>query len=145
MNRSNSRNFSDLTNYQPEFLPGANRYSVGETSHFILMPMLEKALLQLLDWDPALIQGYAGSLKNALVGFQASRNLPLEVNEFTANHLFSLPLPAGQDLNQVKSMLEKEQIAVSVRGTALRVSINVFNEQKDIDRLIGVLASLPEA
>jgi selenocysteine lyase/cysteine desulfurase len=143
MNRTNSQNFSDLTNYQPEFLPGANRYSVGETSHFILLPILENALVQLLDWNPERIQEYAGELKKSLVSYQSRKNLPLEVNEYTANHLFSLPLQAGQDLNQVKSLLEKERISVSVRGASLRVSINVFNEQKDIDRLIGALDSLP--
>ncbi len=144
MNRTNSQNFSDLTNYQPEFLPGANRYSVGETSHFILLPILEKALVQLLDWKPERIQEYAGELKKSLVSYQNGRNLPLEVNEFTANHLFSLPLQAEQDSNQVKSLLEKEKISVSVRGDSLRVSINVFNEQRDIDQLIGALESLPE-
>lgn len=143
MNRTNSQNFSELTNYEEEFLSGANRYSVGETSHFILLPILEKALFQLLDWNPERIQEYAGGLKNSLMGFQTERNLPLEINEFTANHLFSLPLPKGQDLNQVKSMLEKEKISVSVRGTSLRVSINVFNEQKDIDHLMGAIDSLP--
>jgi selenocysteine lyase/cysteine desulfurase len=144
MNRTNSQNFSDLTNYQTEFLPGASRYSVGETSHFILLPILEKALVQLLDWNPERIQEYAGELKKSLVSYQNQQNLPLVVNEFTANHLFSLPLQAGQDLNQVKSLLEKERISVSVRGSSLRVSINVFNEQKDIDRLIGALDSLPK-
>jgi selenocysteine lyase/cysteine desulfurase len=133
-----------LTNYKEEFMPGANRYSVGETSHFILLPILEKALLQLLEWSPDRIQEYAGGLKNSLVGFQTQRNLPLEINEFTANHLFSLPLPNGQDLNQVKSILEQEKILISVRGESLRVSINVFNEQGDIDRLIGALDSLPK-
>lgn len=144
MNRINSQNFSDLTNYQSEFLPGANRYCVGETSHFILLPILEKALVQLLDWKPERIQEYAGELKKSLVSYQNHRDLPLEVNDFTANHLFSLPLQEGQDLNQVKNTLEKERISVSVRGTSLRVSINVFNEQRDIDRLIAALESLPE-
>jgi selenocysteine lyase/cysteine desulfurase len=125
-------------------MPGANRYSVGETSHFILLPILEKALLQLLEWSPERTQEYAGELKKSLVSYQNQRNLRLEINEFTANHLFSLPLQAGQDLNQVKSLLEKERISVSVRGTSLRVSINVFNEQGDIDRLIGALDSLPK-
>lgn len=142
MNRTNSQNFADLTNYQPQFLPGANRYSVGETSYFILLPILEQALLQLQEWSPERIQEYAGRLKNSLVSFQADRNLPLEMNAYTANHLFSLPLPKGQDLNQVKSLLENEKILVSVRGTSLRISINVFNEQQDIERLMGVLDSL---
>lgn len=145
MNRTTSHNFSSLTDYQPDFLPGANRYSVGETSNFILLPILEKALSQLLEWNPACVQDYAGDLKNSLVDFQFQQNLPLEVGAFTSNHLFSLPIAEGQDLNQVKHALEKERISVSVRGSSLRVSINVFNEHKDVQHLIGVLASLPKA
>lgn len=142
MNRANSRNFAGLTDYQPEYLEGASRYDVGETSHFLTLPILRQSIEQILDWDPKRIQDYAGNLKKSLERFQAARNLPLEGNEFVAKHLFSLPLPAGQDLNQVKIVLEKERISVSVRGTSLRVSINVFNVQKDVDRLMEVLDML---
>jgi selenocysteine lyase/cysteine desulfurase len=32
--------------------------------------------------------------------------------------------------------LEEKKIRVSVRGTNLRVSINVFNDEKDINKLV---------
>lgn len=143
LNRTTSRNFSTLTDYQAQFLPGASRYDVGETSHFILLPILESALTQLLEWNPSCIQEYAGGLKQELVGFQAQRGLPLELAS-VSNHLFSLPLPPRQELDQVKQKLEQERISVSVRGSSLRVSINVFNEAGDVLRLMEVLDSLPK-
>ncbi len=140
MNRTNSHIFSELTNYQEEFLPGANRFNVGETSYFILLPMLEKSLEQLMVWKPEKIQEYAKSLRSQLISFQEERGLSLDLSEFSANHLFALPLPEGTDPKQVRSSLENEKVYVSVRGTSLRVSINVFNDQSDIERLKTALS-----
>ena len=66
MNRTNSRNFSDLTNYRQEFLPKAHRFDVGESSHFILMPILKKSLEQILQWSTDEIQHYTSDLKKYL-------------------------------------------------------------------------------
>jgi selenocysteine lyase/cysteine desulfurase len=141
LNRTNSKDFSRLTNYQPQFISGASRYDVGETSHFILLPILEQALIQILDWQPLQIQEYAGKLKNKLVKFQSQKGIFMDSGEFSANHLFSLPLSPDQDLQQVKCLLEQEKVMVSVRGSTIRVSINVFNEDQDLDRLMEVLGS----
>jgi selenocysteine lyase/cysteine desulfurase len=141
LNRTNSKDFSGLTNYQSQFIAGASRYDVGETSHFILLPILEQALIQILDWQPLQIQEYAGKLKNKLVKFQSQKGILMDSGEFSANHLFSLPLSPDQDLQQVKCLLEQEKVMVSVRGTTIRVSINVFNEDQDLDRLMELLDS----
>ncbi|MHA7128193.1 aminotransferase class V-fold PLP-dependent enzyme [Algoriphagus namhaensis] len=139
MNRTNSHIFSELTNYQEEFLPGANRFNVGETSYFILLPMLAKALEQLMAWTPGGIQDYAASLKSELVNFQRERGLGLEMGAYASNHLFGLPLPEGSDPKEIKAKLEAEKVYVSVRGQSLRVSINVYNEARDLERLMGIL------
>jgi selenocysteine lyase/cysteine desulfurase len=52
-----------------------------------------------------------------------------------------LPLSPDQDLQQVKHLLEQEKVMVSVRGTNIRVSINVFNEDQDLDLLMELLDS----
>ncbi|MDN3203309.1 aminotransferase class V-fold PLP-dependent enzyme [Algoriphagus sediminis] len=142
MNRTNSHIFSELTNYQEEFLPGANRFNVGETSYFVLLPMLEKALEQLSEWTAYGIQEYAGSLKKELIDFQQVRGLDLEFGPFSANHLFALPLPEGINPKEIKANLDAQKVFVSVRGQSLRVSINVFNDKSDIDRLKEVLYSV---
>ncbi|TDQ18484.1 selenocysteine lyase/cysteine desulfurase [Algoriphagus boseongensis] len=139
MNRTNSKNFSGLTNYQAEFLPHANRFDVGEVSHFVLMPMLEKSLAQILEWNPQNIQIYVRRLKSQLASFQNEQGLSLDMGDFSSNHLFSLPLKKGIFPASIRDLLEKNQIYVSLRGDSLRVSLNVFNEERDIQRLLEVL------
>lgn len=140
MNRTNSQTFSSLTDYQEKYLPQANRFDVGETSHFVLMPMLEQSLKQILDWTPEMIQAYDFELKKQLAEFQESRGLGMDLSSFSSNHLFELPLKKELNPLELKEVLEKEKIYVSVRGTSLRVSVNVFNNQEDIARLIEVLS-----
>lgn len=139
MNRTNSQNFSGLTDYQENYLPGASRYDVGETSHFVTMPILEKSLEQILEWKPERMQEYAKGLKHGLVAFQESKGLTLDLSEFTSNHLFALQLPKNSNLHQIRTQLEEAKVYVSVRGESLRISINVFNEKQDLDRLTASL------
>ncbi|GMQ24338.1 aminotransferase class V-fold PLP-dependent enzyme [Algoriphagus sp. oki45] len=141
MNRTNSRNFSGLTDYQETYLPGAARYDVGETSHFLTLPILEQSLLQILEWTPEAMVVYARELKKRLAEFQQERGLHLSMDRYHADHLFALTLPHGTDPQEVKRQLEQAKVYVSVRGTSLRVSVNVFNEEKDVERLKGALIS----
>ena len=57
LNRLQSEDFTRLTQYQEKFQDKADRYSVGESSNFILVPMLIRALEQLLQWQPPTYPG----------------------------------------------------------------------------------------
>src|SRR6056297_2448766 len=52
LDRKGSEDFAGLVNYVDEYQPGAIRFDVGERSNFILVPMMIKALEQLLEWGP---------------------------------------------------------------------------------------------
>jgi selenocysteine lyase/cysteine desulfurase len=43
------------------------------------------------------------------------------------------------DLEKVKESLKKHKIIVSFRGSAIRVSPNVYNQEKDLKKLVSVL------
>lgn len=62
MNRANAEIFSALTKYTPDYSEGAGRFNMGEFSSFNLMPMLEAALSQLLEWTPEMITAYVEEL-----------------------------------------------------------------------------------
>src|SRR5918997_2119159 len=49
INRRGSENFSGLVGYEDAFQPGARRYDVGERSNFVLLPIANEALRQILD------------------------------------------------------------------------------------------------
>jgi len=70
------------------------------------------------------------------------KGIQLEDEAFFSSHLFGIKLPDGVHIDEVKEALAKEKVYVSVRGTFLRVSVNVFNTSADINKLIHVLNSV---
>ncbi len=133
MNRSNAENFSSLTNYSDRYTPAAGRYNVGQTSHFILMPMLLASLQCLEAWKPSDIQRYDGMLKQRLYD-----NLGLDPDQ-SYHHLFGIKLPRDCDAEKFQSLRQERKIALSVRGEYLRISLHLFNDTADIDALLQTI------
>ena len=140
MNRKNSNQFSQLANYENEYRTGATRYNVGETSNHILMPILKASLQQIIEWDPKNIQAYCAELIKPLLEYLKTLEVPLEEESFFCNHIFALQLPNEINLEKFKESLAKHKIHISFRAKNLRVSVNVFNDKKDIDKLIEVIS-----
>jgi selenocysteine lyase/cysteine desulfurase len=137
INRLNSNDFTNLVNYQPLYRPKAQRYSVGEQSSFILLPLLLAALGQLNDWGVENIQQYCKKItKDAILSFR-EMGLKLEKEPFICSHLFGIRLPDHFDGQILKQELEKAQILVSFRGTAMRVAPNIYNDAGDLDKLVA--------
>ncbi len=142
MNRVNARDFSSLSDYSENYEPGAGRFNVGETSNFILMPMLKASLDQILQWKPERIQEYAKNLNASLRDFVKEIGGTVEDDEFLAYHLIAPKLPITIDLNELKKKLDESQIFLSARGEYLRISVNVFNTEDDITKLIEAIKYL---
>lgn len=140
MNRDNAEDFSALTNYSATYTPDAGRYNVGETSSFILMPMMEASLRQVLAWTPAAIQAYCKNLIQPLQTFLASIGIELEQAPYFANHIFGLKIP-NVDTDLLQANLQQNRIYVSKRGNALRISVYVYNTEEDIKALIDTIKS----
>jgi selenocysteine lyase/cysteine desulfurase len=139
MNRSNASNFSELTDYVSDYGPGASRYQVGEFSNFILLPMLEAALRQLLEWDVPSIQEYANTISQPLINFLKQKMWWVEEEAYRAGHLFGFTLPPNLDPQEVMQSLKAAQVHVSLRGKAIRVSFHLYNTPKDVQALVNVL------
>ena len=56
-------------------------------------------------------------------------------------NLFGLQAPAGRDLEGLRRALDARQIQVSIRGSALRVSLHAFNRREDLEALLEALAA----
>jgi len=139
MNRSNAKDFSQLTNYVNTYGEGAARYNVGEFSNFILLPMLNAALTQLLAWGTAPIQAYGEALSKPLTDYLAGNGYWVEAPDQRAKHLLGFKLRPTQDLAKVVAKLQERKIFVSVRGTTIRVAVHLFNTPEDIAALLEVL------
>ncbi|MDX1676009.1 MAG: hypothetical protein R3314_14540, partial [Longimicrobiales bacterium] len=57
-----------------------------------------------------------------------------------AAHLFGLYAPEGLDNAALKAELDRRRIYVSLRGSAVRVSPNVYNDAADLGALTAALA-----
>lgn len=139
MNRTNARDLSTLTQYEPTYQPRAGRYNVGETSNFILMPILKTGLEQINTWQVSNIQTYAKELIQPLLAYLKSIGSVLESEAYFSNHLFALSLPEQISLDELRVKLGDNKVVISSRGKYLRVSVNVFNDSEDIEQLIRAI------
>ena len=142
INRAGSEEFSRLVHYRTEYRPKAARYSVGEQSNFILMPMLAAALRQLLDWQPERVQNYCRTLVGEPIQKLRNAGFWTEDEAWRGSHLFGVRPPAGTDIATVRQRLAERRIQVSIRGDAIRVSPHVYNEAHQIDELVETLLAV---
>ena len=135
INRLNSEDFKGLTSYQDAFQPGAERYSVGESSNFNHTPMLLKAVEQLLEWKPENIQQYCQEISSKAISSIRGSGYFIEEDSYRAKHLFGIYLRPGQELQHIKKRMESRNIYVSYRGAAIRVSPHLYNTAFDFEQL----------
>lgn len=140
--RKGSENFGGLVDYTDEYQAGAVRFDVGERSNFILVPMLNAALRQLLVWTPDRIQEYCRVLTDALVLEAAALGFGVEEAAWRAGHLFGLRMPGGLELAEVQEALARRRVYVSLRGSSLRISPHVYNDTGDMEALAAALRAV---
>lgn len=139
MHRIESDNFAQLIRYERAYKPKAQRYNMGEHSNFILMPMLEDALSQLLEWGVDNIQNYAQSITRKPIKTLQELGCWLEDEAYRVNHLLGINLPSNIDNQAFTDKLLSNKIVISNRGVAIRVSQNIYNTEEDLWTLVEIL------
>ena len=141
-NRAYSENFQNLINYQEAYKPKAERYSMGESSNFITLPILIESLKQLLEWTPEKIQDYCkGITQDAVKQFRALGCF-VEDENYRGHHMFGVYLPKHIDLELLKAKFEEENIYLSVRGNSIRIAAHVFNSKTDLEKVLNCIKSV---
>ncbi len=141
INRLHSENFGGLVKYQEEYQEGAFRYGVGEQSNFILLPMLNTAMKQVINWGPQNIQSYCNDLLRPFLNRIKELGYQVEDQRFRASHLFGIRVTEGVKIQELSEHLKRHKVSVSMRSDVVRVSPHVYNEEKDVRRLINALDS----
>lgn len=139
MNRVGREDFKGLVNYDATYCPGAARYDMGEFSNFITLPMLKASLAQLLQWSPAGIAEYCDELTKPLITYLSSNGFVLEEDAYRAKHIFGFRLPQHVRIEDVQEKLVQRKVSVSLRGSAVRVSPHVYNDEADMQALMNAL------
>jgi selenocysteine lyase/cysteine desulfurase len=138
MARAGSENFSRLVDYQDGFQPGARRFDVGESANFALMPAAVAAMRQLLDWGVDEVQATLAAMTARIAEEAAELGLKASDPATRAGHFLGLRFTGGPPDNLLES-LQRAQVHVSVRGSALRVTPHVYNNEADVERLMAAL------
>ncbi len=141
MNRSNAMDFSNLTVYDESYKPGAARYSTGEATHLIQMPMLEAGLDQIRSWGVEVIQAYCKNITSSFVTSMRELGLFVERDDQRAFHLFGLRLPDHLDTRALLAELKSNKIVLSLRGNSIRVSPNMYNDESELKLLTQIISN----
>ena len=138
INRRGSEAFARVAEYQDEFAPGARRYDVGERSNFVLLPMANEALRQILAWEVENVAETVGSLTDLVEARAKDFGVEAMPREKRARHIIGLKfgLDAPEDL---ATRLAAEGVFVSVRGESVRISPHLYNTEHDVKRLFSGL------
>jgi len=141
LNRMDSENFAALVNYREAYQPVSLRYEVGEHSNFILVPMMVEALKQINKWRPENIQEYCAKISKKPIDLLREAGFWIEDEHFRARHLFGMRLPKNADIEKIKLQLQKNKIAVSLRGSAIRVAPHLYNSEEDLMKAVKAITT----
>jgi selenocysteine lyase/cysteine desulfurase len=136
--RANARDFSSLILYTENYDEGARRFDMGERSNFALLPAAMRAMKQILEWKVAQISETAGALNRQLAAAAAELGFSSPPDDLRAPHYLCLRRKTGIP-RELPEMLARERVFVSVRGSSIRVTPNVYNSAADAERLISCL------
>ena len=136
--RRGSGDFAHLVDYESQLRPGARRFDVGQTSNFAMVPAVNAALEQTLEWGVERIAAYAADLTDHVARACVELGLSVAPAGSRAPHFLGVQL-GDADPEMVAAAMAKADVHVSVRGSAMRVSPHVYNDHRDVERLIEAL------
>ncbi len=126
------------TAYDDDYAQGAARFTMGEALNLINMPMAVAAMEQLTAWGPAAIQETLSLLTDAVAARAEERGWSVFAKANRVGHSIGVrpPEPPSSDL---ALKLRAENVHISLRGDAIRVSPHLYNDVSDIERLFAAL------
>jgi selenocysteine lyase/cysteine desulfurase len=139
LGRRGSEDFSGLVDYVDDYQPGALRYDMGARSAFVLMSMLIAALEMIQSWGAEHVQRYCRELMAGAVDEARTLGYVVEDEAWRGWHMFGLRLPESVAPARLQALLRERRVTVSVRGDAVRVAPNVYNEADDVEALMDAL------
>ncbi|NJB85842.1 selenocysteine lyase/cysteine desulfurase [Lewinella marina] len=139
INREGSHDFSRLAHYQHAYRPLAARYSVGEHSNFLCVPMQQAGLDLLNRYGPQALQDYTAGLWVEVAPELAE--LDIHLPTCRAHHLVGIRLPSIVGMERLTRELDHRKVMVSFRGDLVRVSPSWYNRPDELHRLAEAIAA----
>jgi selenocysteine lyase/cysteine desulfurase len=139
LNRAGSQDFSRLSEFTNAYQPGARRFDFGECANPPLL-MGAGVSLDLIDgWGVANIAATLGQRTEAIAAAAQDIGLAAAPSAKRAPHFLSLSFGAAVP-DGLLDRLAAAQVFASVRGTSLRVTPHLFNDDVDVAALLAALS-----
>jgi selenocysteine lyase/cysteine desulfurase len=140
--RSGSENFARLVDYEDQYAQGMRRFDTSLRASPVLIAMLEAACRLLIEWQPERVRDYLLNIERQSVDRMRSLGFEVADEAERCANLFGVKLPDGMDPEACRQHLSRRQIHVAVRGSAVRVSPHVYNDEGDLAHLTDALSEL---
>lgn len=140
LTRAGAEDFSSTAQYRDDFRAGARRFDMGEFPQFTLTPMASAALSQVKEWGVRRIQARLAGLTRALEERVQAWGWPVLPASKRVGHFVSFRVPEGL-AERMAGRLREEKIFTSTFGQSIRVTPHVHNGDRDIQRLLQILAA----
>jgi selenocysteine lyase/cysteine desulfurase len=120
------------------YVAGARRYDMGERDHFISMEMAAISMEMMASWGAQAVVARLSAMTRRIADGLGDADVELPDERFRAPHILCVR-PRGEALEQVIARLAREQVYVAARLGRMRISPHVYNDETDVDRLVGCL------
>jgi selenocysteine lyase/cysteine desulfurase len=113
---------------------------MGEFSQFTLIPMATAALTQVVEWGVEEIAEGIGGLTGQIAAESSALGCEVPRDDARVRHMLGVRLPGGVQPG-LTERLAADKVYVSVRGDSIRVAPHLYNDERDVERFVGVLKS----
>jgi selenocysteine lyase/cysteine desulfurase len=138
LNRAGSEDFARLIDYRDDFQPGARRFDFGECANPPLL-MGASAALDMIDaWGVPHIAAALAHKTEAIAAAAREIGMTAAPTAKRAPHFLSLGFPGAVPEGLV-DRLAAANVHVSLRGTSLRVTPHLYNDDADVAALLAAL------
>jgi len=141
MARAGAEDFASLVDYVDDFRPGARRFDMGEFSQFTMLPMSTAAVTQVAEWGVERIAAGIGALTDRIASEASALGCEVPRDDQRVRHMIGVRLPGGIP-PALTDRLAQAKVHVSVRGDSIRVAPHLYNDERDVERLVGVLTEV---
>ena len=93
----------------------------------------------MLGWTVPAIQDYCRALTSDLTRTLRERGYWIEEDRWRGGHLFGIRVRESVDTGRLAEQLRARQVAVSLRGDAIRVAPHLYNDTADTEALLDAL------
>lgn len=141
INRGGSEDFARLVDYRDDYQPGARRFDMGEKANPPLLDGAGAGIEFLLEFGVDAIAHTLAAQTEAIARDAAALGFSSAPPEQRGPHFLALGFPAGVPEGLTERLAAK-QVHVSLRGTSLRVTPHLYNNEADRAALIEVLRTI---